>query len=113
MEGSVVTSRLSETEIASALARRCREGSLTDEQRDQLLKAMQEDLAALYVVEISRELSALACRLLMSHRLRAGDAIHLASALFLVRSLGFDLEFVAFDAALTEAARRQGLDLAS
>jgi len=106
-----VTSRLSESEIASALARRHREGSLTLPERDRLLAAMQQDLASLYVVEVSPDVSAKACRLLMRHRLRAGDALQLASALMLAGKSNLRIQFVSFDQSLNEAASREGLAL--
>jgi hypothetical protein len=45
------------------------------------------------------------------HRLRAGDALHLASALFLRERLGFDVAFdmIVFDRFLHRAARAEGL----
>lgn len=111
LDGTAVTSRLSEVEIASALGRLRREGEITLLQCRQLLEAMEQDMASLYVVEITRELSALACRLLMRHRLRAGDALHLASALTLAGKSNLQVQFVAFDESLNEAAVREGLDL--
>jgi uncharacterized protein len=110
-EGIATTGRLSEAEIASALARRHREGSLNLAERDHLLKAMQQDLACLYVVEISPEVSTLACSLLMRHKLRASDSLHLASALVLKGQSDLDLQFIGFDDNLNEAARLEGLDL--
>jgi len=106
-----VTSRLSESEIASALARRHREGSLTLPERNRLLAAMQQDLASLYIVEVSPEVSAKACGLLMRHRLRAGDALQLASALLLAGKSNLKIQFVSFDRSLNEAASREGLAL--
>jgi predicted nucleic acid-binding protein len=110
-DGFSVTGRLSEPEIASALTRRHRESALTIEERDQLMRVMQRDLASLYVVEISPEVSALACSLLMRHKLRAGDAIHLASALFLASKSDLKVQFVAFDETLNEAAKKEGLEI--
>ena len=110
-EGAAATGRLSEAEIASALGRRHREGSLTLAERNRLLEVMLQDMDSLYVVEISLEVSRLACRLLMRHRLRAGDALHLASALMLAAQAKLTVQFVAFDAALNKAAEKEGLDL--
>lgn len=112
-EGTAVTCRLSEAEIASALARRHREGGLSMAARDHLLGAMQKDMASLYVVEITQEVSVLACRLLMKHRLRAADAIHAASALTLADRSGLEVQFVSFDRAQCDAAAREGLALPS
>ena len=110
-ESTAVTGRLSESELASALARRHREGSLTLTDRDRLLDIMLRDMDSLYVVEISSEVSELACRLLMQHRLRAGDALHLASALTLAARTNLNVQFVAFDAALNEAAKKERLEI--
>jgi hypothetical protein len=111
LDGIAVTGGLSEAEIAPALARRHRGGILTRTQRDRLLSAMQQDMASLYVVELSPEVSALACRLLMRHRLRAGDALHLASALTLTGQSRLKVQFVGFDENLNEAAKQEGLEL--
>jgi predicted nucleic acid-binding protein len=111
-EGTAVTGRLSEAELASAFARRHREGSLTLRERDRLLDAMLQDMDSLYVVEISPEVSRSASRLLMRHRLRARDALHLASAVALAAQAKATVQFVAFDTALNKAAEREGLDLA-
>ncbi len=110
-DGIAVTCRLSEVEIASALARREREGALTAVARDRLLASMQRDMASLYVVEVSPEVSVLACRLLTRHKLRAGDAIHLASALILSGRSDITVQFVACDQALNAAAVKEGFEL--
>ena len=110
-DGIAVTCRISEAEIASALARRQREGSIKVEERDRLMGVLEQDIASLYVIEISPEISALACGLLMRYKLRAADALHLASALFLTRRSEIKMQFVAFDHDLNEAARREGFSL--
>ena len=110
LDGIAATGRLSEHEMASALARRQREGSFALAERNRLLEAMQQDMASLYVVEISPEVSALACRLLMRHKLRAGDSLHLASALILAERSSLKVQFVGFDEDLNEAARQEGLE---
>lgn len=107
--GPVFTSRLSAAEIASALARRHREGHLKKADRDRLVKAMEDDMTSFYLVEVSPEVSALACRLLMNHRLRAADALHLASAVLLGRRTGSGCQFIAFDDTLNAAAQQEGL----
>ncbi len=112
-EGITVTSRLTESEIASALARRQREGALPVSARDRILLNMQKDMASLYVVEVTSEVSALACRLLMRHKLRAADALHLSSALSLAGRSGLEIQFVSFDQAQNEAAAREGFTLAT
>ena len=102
-------SRLSEVEVASALVRRAREGAFTTEERDRALASLENDFAALIIVEFSPEITADARGLLLRHRLRAGDAVQLASCLYLQRELTQPLPFVAFDDRLTDAARHEGL----
>jgi len=108
-EGIPAASRLSQVEVASALVRRWREGDLSEGDRDRALDAVREDFAALNVVELVPEVAALAPRLLLRHRLRAADAVQLASSLYLKRKVGRAVEFVAFDGRLQEAAEREGL----
>lgn len=108
-EGVAATSRLSEVEVASAIARRAREGVLSAEQRDRLLAAVADDVPALLVVELTSEVAAEARSLLLKHALRAGDAIQLASGLYLQRQLARPVRFVVYDDRLAAAARAEGL----
>ena len=78
-----VMSRLSEVEVPSAVVRRAREGAFTTAERDRALDAFAADLEAITVVELTHEVTAGATDLLRRHQLRAGDAIQLASCLFL------------------------------
>lgn len=110
-EGLPATSRFSQIEVTSALARRCREGVISAADCDRAIAAVAADFAALNVVELVPEVAALAGRLLVRHGLRAGDALQLASALFLARRAGGRIEYVAFDQRLAEAAVQEGLAL--
>ena len=103
------TSRLSEVEIASALVRRAREGAFTLQERDRALASLADDLATLIIVEFTPEITADARALLLRHRLRAGDAVQLASCLYLQREMSQPLPFVAFDDRLADAARLEAL----
>lgn len=107
--GTAATSRLSEVEVASAIVRRAREGAFTRQQRDRMLAALYSDLPALLVVELIPEITVDARSLLLRHPLRAGDAIQLASCLYLQRELAQPVPFIGFDDRLVEAARREGL----
>jgi hypothetical protein len=111
--GRVATSRLSAIEVASALARREREGAFTAAERDRALKTLHADLAAWILVELTAELTADAQMLLIRHSLRSGDAVQLASCLYLQRETGERISFAAFDDRLTGAARTEGLTLIS
>lgn len=105
------TSRLSEVEIASALARRAREAAFSIAKRDRALAAVANDFPAILVVELTPDITARARMLLQRHTLRTGDAIQLASCLYLKEEFGEDVPLVAFDSRLTEAARREGLTI--
>jgi predicted nucleic acid-binding protein len=103
------TSRLSAVEIASALMRRSREGAFADAERHRAFAALPGDMSALLVVELTPDIVARAQALLQRHMLRGGDAIQLASCLFLQEELGEKTSLVAFDERLTAAARREKL----
>jgi uncharacterized protein len=111
--GPIATSRLSAIEVASALARRERERAFTATERDRALKSLNADLAAWIVVELTAELTTDAQTLLIRHSLRSGDAVQLASCLYLRRETGERISFAAFDERLTTAARAEGLTLLS
>ncbi len=107
----VATSRLSEVEVASALIRRARDGAFSARERDRALAALAAEVAAIHVVELVPEVTTKARGLLLRHPLRAGDAIQLASCVFLQQELGESIPFVVFDARLRTAARIEGLSL--
>jgi predicted nucleic acid-binding protein len=103
------TSRLSEVEVASAIARRCREGAISPSDRDRALAMLHRDVAAMLIVELSPDVAESATRLVVARGLRANDAIQLAGCQVLDRSLEQDVVFVAFDERLNAAARAEGL----
>lgn len=109
--GTAATSRYSAIEIASALARRTRDGALSEGERDQALAALDEDMTALLVVELTDEIVTRAQALLRRHPLRAGDAVQLASCVRLRDQLDDDVRLVAFDDRLLSAARKERVRL--
>ena len=78
-----------------------------------MLKRLNADLAACILVELTAELTADAQLLLIRHSLRSGDAVQLASCLYLQRETGERISFAAFDDRLTTSARTEGLTLIS
>jgi predicted nucleic acid-binding protein len=110
--GSAATSRLSDVEVSSAIVRRAREGAFTTDERDRMLAALQHDVPALAMVELTPEITADARTLLLRYPLRAGDAVQLASALYLQRQLARPVPFVACDRRLVLAAHAEGLVVA-
>jgi predicted nucleic acid-binding protein len=109
-EGFAAVSRLSEAEVASALARRCREGAFPEFERNRALSALREDFASLLVVEVTAEVMARSVGLLVRHPLRAADALQLAAGLELRERLRLPIRFVVCDNRLREAARREGME---
>ncbi len=109
--GPGATSRLSAVEVAAALARRCREGAFAPSERDRALAAFDQDLSVLQLVEVSPAITLRARALLVRHPLRTGDAIQLASALFLQDELGEAVGFAVFDHRLQTAAAAEGLSV--
>ena len=107
--GPAATSRLTAVEIASALARRCREGAFAVTERDRALAALEQDLSALHLVELSPSIVFQARSLVVRHPLRAGDAIQLASALLLQRELDETVTFAVYDDRLKATAAAEGL----
>jgi hypothetical protein len=107
--GIAASSRLSEVEVFSGIIRRAREEAFTVSRRDRMLAALQRDVPALAIVEMIPEITADARALLLRHPLRAGDAIQLASCMYLQRQLAQPVPFVAFDRRLIEAAHAEGL----
>jgi uncharacterized protein len=111
--GLVATSRLSAVEVASALGRREREGAFTAAERDRGVNSLNADLTAWILVELTVKLAGDAQVLLVRHGLRSGDAVQLASCLYLQREVGQRISFAAFDDRLNAAARLEGLSLLS
>jgi hypothetical protein len=107
--GGAATSRLSEVEIVSALARRARDGDIAPADSHRAIVALSADLAALHIVELLSEVTTQARALLQRHALRAADAIQLASCLYLAEQLGEPIPLVAFDNRLRAAARAEHL----
>ncbi len=97
--------------MASALARGERQGAFSAAERDRAIASLNKDLAAWILVEVTAELTSDAQALLLRHELRSGDAVQLASCLYLRREAGQRIEFAAFDGRLNAAAQDEGLKL--
>lgn len=104
-------------EMASALARRMREGVLSTQQRNALFQAFVRDARSFTVVELGQAIAQQAAALLLTAplpvRLRTLDALHVASARFAfdrARRRGVTTgSFVTADRALLDAASWAGL----
>lgn len=104
-EDLVATSRVAQAEVAAAIARRCRERSLSVKERDRLITALESDLLSMLVVEVTAQVLRPVGRLVRAHPLRGFDAVHVACALALVP----DVTFASADLNLNSAAAAAGL----
>ena len=104
--------RLSEIEVVSAFARRTREGALTPAECDAVIAAFRDDLDGMTVVELTDGIALLASDLLRRHPLRSGDAVQLATCMYLARETGTAVPLSTFDDRLAAAAPNEGVPLA-
>jgi len=102
----IAISRLSDVEVPSAFARLVRERRWPARSRDRAVTAFVTDIAAWHIVEMTPEVAALARELLHRHDLRAGDAIQLASAVWLRQTVPVS-GVLAFDTRLVIAAHAE------
>ena len=102
------TSRWTHVEILSAVARRCREGHLTPEQRELIEQGLGEDFTGYLIVELTPEVISVTHRLFARHALRAGDCVQLASAVVLKNRTGEAVTFHGFDQRLNAVAILEG-----
>lgn len=113
----VAISRIAVSEVASALARHTREGSLTMGARDQQFSAFLRDTGSMTVVELDAVTVEDAARLLLAApprvRLRTLDMLHVATAQLLferARQRGIATgSFVSADRGQLDAAAWAGL----
>lgn len=105
----IATSKVTLVEVAAALARRAREGTLTGERNATLLAALRADLAHAALVAVDDDVLDRASDLCSRHALRTLDALHLASALEVRNHLGPEVAFVCADRRLLTAAGETGL----
>jgi predicted nucleic acid-binding protein len=107
-------SLLTAAEIASALARRQREGSLSVPERDRLFGAFLIDCARSYLLlRVEEDVIQRAVTLLCQHPLRMADAIQLSTAIQLSQMLQ-EAQFgpviiVSADDRILQAASHEGL----
>jgi len=107
LAGESATSRIAYVEFLATLARREREG-LPPAEAQEIRKQFEAKWSDLMVVEVSRAISIKAGALARVHRLRAYDAVHLASAQE-IYEMATDVVFACFDVRLNDAAKAQSL----
>lgn len=101
---TVVSSAIAYAEVCSALARYLHEGRIEEAEYERDLDIFREDWMTADVINVTPEVSELAGQLLRAQPgLRAMDALHLASALWLRRREA--IRFLSFDHHLNTVAR--------
>jgi len=109
----VIVWALAATEVASALARKRREGKLKPRVFAHAKERLQKLEGSWSEVIRYDAVRARARRLLETHPLRAADALHLGAALVAFEEDTAGVEFVTFDTHLGEAAEKEGFQILS
>jgi len=102
---------LTDVEVASALWRRCRNGEMTESERSEAQRRLDETLSNAVNVSDVFAVARRARRLLAAYTLRAADAMQLAAALLACEDEPARLPFVTLDDRLAEAATREGFTI--
>ena len=104
---AVSTSTVAYPEVRAALARRARDGSLTEAGHIAVKRQLDLDWGHFVSMEPTHVITRLAGDLSEQHALRGFDAVHLACAVTLREHLG-PLGFASWDLRLAVAARAEG-----
>ena len=107
----VATAKIAYPEVYAGLTRRRREGSLSESHYKRACREFEADWSGYLRVDLRDDVLSLARDLIRRNPLRGADAVHLASAIHLTRSLGEKIVFVAADLRLLSAARRERLQI--
>ncbi len=106
----VVTSAIAYVEARAAFVRRRREGALSAGEHRRTTRDLDADWPRYLAIEVVTPIIREAARLAETHRLRAYDAVHLASATAARRRLAGPVIFATWDGTLENAATREGLE---
>ena len=110
-DGQIVTWLWTRAELASAIERRTREGTLSRLQRRQVLARLDSLAESWEEVADAVAVRSRAINLLARHPIRAADAGQLGAALLVQDHLTGPLVFVCFDRKLALAAEMEGLQV--
>ncbi len=106
-----VTSAVTFAELLATTQRKAREQPLLDEVINELIRQIKMDWETFIRVEVNTTLNKEVERLTAKYSLRGFDAIHLASATLIQKSINESLIFACFDKSLFSAAKAEGLKL--
>ena len=107
----ITTSKLTYPEILSALMRKVRAGEIQRKRFDDIVARFEKDWNHVLVLEFHNDLLQIVKFLIEKHPIKAADAIHLSSALWLKLSSKIDVTFVASDLNLLKAAQAEKLQI--
>lgn len=108
-QGVAATAKIAYAEVHAGLARKRREGHLSQTHYALVCRQFESDWPGYIQVELRDDILVLARDLIQRHPLRGFDAIHLASALSLQTGLGEEITFVVADERLLLAAQAEQL----
>jgi predicted nucleic acid-binding protein len=103
---AVVSSTVAHVEMCATLGRLRRERRLTLPAYRAARNHFDLDWPGVLAIDLTAAIRSAAADLVERHTLRALDAIHLASFVYLLQSSPDDVEFSSFDDRLVSAARR-------
>jgi len=98
-------------ETHSAFARKVRSGDLGRPDLERIRKKLKQDWSRVLKIGVTAPVLAEAERLLFAHDLRAADAIHLASALLLMKRAGAGMPLLTADQRMGAAAVLEGVEV--
>ena len=109
--GRAIILDLAPLEARSAIRRRERGGDIASADADRVLRQIEDDASALFLVQPSTSaVMEEAARLIDRHPLRAYDALQLAGCLVVREGMPEPVTFVCADTRLCEAAANEGLE---
>ena len=110
-KGLIATSKLTYPEILSALMKKVRAGEIERKTFNGIVDMFDKDWDHVLVLDFHNDLLRVVKMLIEKHPLKAADAIHLSSALWLKLSSKTDVTFIASDSNLLKAARAERLQV--
>lgn len=103
----VATSIIAYVEARAAFARKFREKGLSESEYRKIIRTLDNDWENYFVINVSEETVKLAGNLCEKFQLRGYDALHLASASILNKSITGTIYFSCSDSRLNKAAQKE------
>ena len=106
-----VTSKLAYPEILSGLGRKKREKEIGEKEYKSALSDFESDWTAFLIIEYQDELLAIIRLLASKHQLKGADLVHLASVLWLQKSVREEVALIASDVQLLKSSRLEKVEV--